>query len=153
MEDPESDSDWDSLPGDVPEPSSSPESKHQIISAPSLSPIPPKPPNTSGPVKHHGTTKPLNIYKNSLNSTKKTGSVTTFEDKSGGLWNDGDKAEDKSYFLKESNSNKDYSRFKGKTGTRNIQKQESQKRPPFTDFRGMISSFLINLLTVKVDFS
>ena len=145
VEEPESDSDWDSLPGDVPEPSSSPEHKPTAAGTqrPSHSPVPPKQPNAHHiSAKHHVTAKPLNIYKNTLNNSQKT--VTTFEDKSGGLWDDSDENEHpniKSHHPKEHDNHGNTAKTsKEKKAKQHVQEQEN-KRPPFADFKGILSFF------------
>ena len=138
----ESDSDWDSLPGDVPEPGSSPEPmKSASPQVPTHSPVPapPKQPHS----KHNASSKPANMYKNASNPVKKAGSATTFEDRTGGIWNDDDDHEDiRVSFSKEKNNNvkNNNNTTKEKKDTnrmRNVQAAEENKKPPFTDFRGI----------------
>jgi hypothetical protein len=141
----ESDSDWDSLPGDVAEPGSSPEpTKSPSPRVPTHSPVPapPKQPYS----KHATSTKPVNMYKNTSNPIRKSGSATTFEDRTGGLWNDDDDNRNDDIrvsFSKENNNNvkKNIEVTKEKKDTdkmRNAQaRQEKNKKPPFTDFRGL----------------
>ena len=135
----ESDSDWDSLPGDVPEPGSSPEpTKIASPRVPTHSPVPapPKQPYS----KHPTSTKPVNMYKNTSNPVKKAGNATTFEDRTGGIWNDNDDQNDdvRVSFSKENNNNVKNNAVKEKDASRmrNVQAREN-KKPPFTDFRGL----------------
>ena len=139
----ESDSDWDSLPGDVPEPGSSPEPTNSPSPRmPTHSPIPapPKQPYS----KHNTSTKPVNMYKNTSNVARKSGSTTTFEDRTGGInWDDEDDQNEniKISFSKENNNvrktNDITKENKDARQTRNVQtRQEKTKKPPFTDFRG-----------------
>ncbi len=147
----ESDSDWDSLPGDVTEPRSSPEPTNSPTPrAPAHSPVPtpPKQPYS----KHHTSTKPGNMYKNSSNPVRHSSSATTFEDRTGGIWNDDNQNDDiKVSFSKENNNNhkKNNEVIKEKRDTGQTRKieggQEKNKKPPFTDFRGLKKqTFLCN---------
>ena len=138
----ESDSDWDSLPGDITEPKSSPEpTKSLSPQEPAYSPVPtpPKQPYT----KHHTSTKPTNMYKNSSLPVRSSGSATTFEDRTGGIWNEDERNEDiKVSVSKENNNNfKKNEVQKEKSDitaqTRKLESvEERAKKPPFTDFRG-----------------
>ena len=138
----ESDSDWDSLPGDVPEPGSSPEPMKSVSpQVPTHSPVPapPKQPYS----KHNASSKPANMYKNASNPVKKAGSATTFEDRTGGIWNDDDDhhGDIKVSFSKEKNNNvknnNNTPKEKDTNRMRNVQAAEENKKPPFTDFRGI----------------
>ncbi|XP_028396066.1 uncharacterized protein LOC114520061 [Dendronephthya gigantea] len=135
----ESDSDWDSLPGDITEPRSSPEPmKSPSPRAPTHSPAPPKQPYS----KHHTSTKPFDMYKNSSTTIQKSGSATTFQDKTSGLWNDDDNNEVQVSFSKEDNNNvkKNKQIIRDDSTAKNVNKQEGNKEPPFTDFREALSS-------------
>ena len=145
----ESDSDWDSLPGDVPEPGSSPEPTNSPTPrGPAYSPLPTPPKQPYA--KHHTSAKPTNMYKNSSNPVKHSGNATTFEDRSGGIWNEDDRNDDiKVSFSKENNNNsaKNNEIIKGKQDTGQTKKaeavQDRNKKPPFTDFRGRKHSIII----------
>lgn len=81
------------------------------------------------------------MYKNSFNTIQKSGSATTFEDKTGGLWNDDDKNDIQVSFSKEDNNNvKKTKRITKDTSddstVKNVHEQERNKKPPFTNFRG-----------------
>ena len=143
----ESDSDWDSLPGDIPEPQSSPEPTNSPLPrGPAYSPVPtpPKQPYT----KHHTSTKPTNMYKSSTsNPVKSSSSATTFEDRTGGMWNEDERNEEiKISVSKENNNNFKKNDFRKEkpditSQTRKLESvPEKTKKPPFTDFREALSS-------------
>ena len=143
----ESDSDWDSLAGDIPEPKSSPEPTTNSPSprGPAYSSIPTPPKQPYG--KHHTSTKPTNMYKSSSNPVKSFGSATTFEDRTGGIWNEDERNEDIKVSVSKENNNIFKKNAVGKekpdiaAQTRKLESgEERTKKPPFTDFREALSS-------------
>lgn len=158
----ESDSDWDSLPGDIPNGGSTPEpAKSPSSQVPTHSPVPAPP---KQPYSRHPTpAKPINmaLYKNTSKRVQKAGNATTFEDKTGGISllnddnpNDGIhdsfSMESNNNFMK--NKNDAVKENKDTTKKRNVQvEQRKNKKPPFTDFQGLYNVITIQSLVKNKD--
>ncbi|XP_046849269.1 uncharacterized protein LOC124442809 isoform X3 [Xenia sp. Carnegie-2017] len=140
----ESDSDWDSLPGDITQPGSSPEPSVKTTQATvnSAMPTPPKEPSYT---KHPTITKPAKMYRNTSKSIKKSNNATTFEDHTKGLWNDDAADIEQNHFLprEKNNISKDDIRTfdnQDSNKVKNSHDVSGYKKPPFTDFREALSS-------------
>lgn len=135
----ESDSDWDSLPGDITQPGSSPEPSVQTTQATvnSAMPTPPKEPSYT---KHPTITKPAKMYRNTSKSIKKSNNATTFEDHTKGIWNDDADIKQNHFLPREKNniSKDDIRTFDNQdpNKVKNSHDVSGYKKPPFTDFRG-----------------